>query len=174
MSFGTPASIVGDGPPPHREVVAYAAGQGCTLIAAIGNSGKQEVYWPAAFPEVIAVGSVDDNGVRSSFSTYGNHISLCAPGEGIFSAVRHGYSTGSGTSYAAPFATGAAALLLARARRKNRKLGGVEVKKLLMESATPLGSGFNPETGAGLLNIKAALDQLDRSLASANPPGRAS
>src|SRR5205823_8210838 len=67
------------------------------------------------------LGSVDDNASRSSFSTYGNHISLCAPGERIFSAVRRGYSAGSGTSYAAPFVTGAAALLLARARRKNRK-----------------------------------------------------
>jgi subtilisin family serine protease len=174
MSFGTPASVVGDGPPPHQEVVSYAALQGCTLVAAMGNSGKEEVYWPAGFPEVISVGSVDYRGARSSFSTYGNHISLCAPGEQIFGAVRRGYSVGSGTSYAAPFAAGAAALLMARSKRKNRKLVGAEVKRLLMESALPLSGGFNPETGAGLLNIKAALDLLDRSLASPNPPGKPS
>lgn len=170
MSFGTPASIVPDGPPPHQEVIAYAARLGCALVAAMGNSGKEEVYWPAAYPEVIAVGSVDESGIRSSFSTYGSHISLCAPGEKIFSAARRGYSVGSGTSYAAPFVSGAAALVMAHARRKNRKLGGADVKKLLMDTATPLGGGFNPETGAGLLNIIAALDRLDRTL-SGDPPG---
>jgi hypothetical protein len=173
MSFGTPASSVPAGPPPHQDVVAYASARGCVLVAAMGNSGRDELYWPAAFPDVIAVGSVDDAGRRSRFSTFGQHIALCAPGERIFSAARYGYSSGSGTSYAAPFVTGAAALLLARARRKNIKLGGGDIKKLLMESATPLGGDFNQETGAGLLNAAAALERLDRSLARSEPLGSA-
>src|SRR5438034_2154822 len=38
LSFGTPASAVPDGPPPHREVIDYAVRNGCTLVAAMGNS----------------------------------------------------------------------------------------------------------------------------------------
>src|SRR5262249_39404837 len=150
MSFGTPSSAVGDAPPPHREIVDYAMHYGCTLVAAMGNSGQHERYYPAAYPEVIAVGSVDRNGQRPTFSTTGDHISLCAPGEAIVSAGRHGYEVGSGTSYAAPFVTGAAALLLAHAHRQNRTLNGAEVRDLLTATASPLGGGFNPETGHGL------------------------
>lgn len=174
LSFGTPASAVPDGPPPHREVIDYAVHNGCTMVAAMGNSGLRETYYPAAYPDVIAVGSVDDSGHRSHFSTTGDHIALSAPGEGIVSAGRHGYEAGSGTSYAAPFVTGAAALLLSRARRRNRKLNGTEVKKLLMESARSVdGGGFNSETGSGVLDIAAALSRLDVALESSTPPGAA-
>jgi subtilisin family serine protease len=138
----------------------------------MGNSGQQEQYYPAAFPEVIAVGSVDADGHRSQFSTTGEHIALSAPGEHIVSTGRHGYEAGSGTSYATPFVTGAAALLLARARRHNRKLNGTEVRKLLMESARPLsGAGRGPATGGGLLQVASALRALDAALDSTAPPG---
>jgi subtilisin family serine protease len=169
LSFGTPASAVPDGPLPHNEVIAYAAHYGCTLVAAMGNSGKREEYYPARFPEVIAVGSVNAQDRRSAFSTTGDHIALCAPGEAIVSAGRRGYEAGAGTSYAAPFVTGAAALLLAMARRRSRTLDGREVKKLLIDSASPLnGNGFTPETGHGLLDVVAALRRLDLAL-SARP-----
>jgi subtilisin family serine protease len=172
LSFGTPASAVPDGPPPHHEVVAYAAQHGCILVAAMGNSGMEERYYPAAFPEVIAVGSVDADGRRSAFSTTGVHIAISAPGQDIVSAGMHGYNAGSGTSYAAPFVTGAAALLLARARRHNRKLNGTEVRKLLVDSASPLGGvSSSPETGAGLLQVASALRTLDAALGSSAPPG---
>jgi subtilisin family serine protease len=171
LSFGTPQSAVPDGPRPHAEVIRYAAHYGCTLVAAMGNSGQREEYYPAAFPEVIAVGSVDASGQRSTFSTTGDHIALSAPGEHIVSAARHEYEAGSGTSYAAPFVTGAAALLLARARTHRRKLNGTEVKQLLMDSARPTGGTFNPETGHGVLDVVAALRALDAALSSSQPPG---
>jgi len=172
LSFGTPASAVPDGPEPHRDVIAYADHYGCTLVAAMGNSGIEERYYPAAYPEVIAVGSVDSADHRSHFSTTGSHVALSAPGERIVSAGRRGYEAGSGTSYAAPFVTGAAALLLSRARRKGRRLRGKEVKAVLMSSARPIdGGAFSSETGSGVLDITAALSHLDAALASNDPPG---
>jgi len=164
LSFGTPASSVDPHAPiPHQSVVRYAAHYGCTMIAAAGNSGIEEEYYPACLPEVIAVGSVDRHNRRSRFSTWGKHIAVCAPGEGIVSVGRKGYQVNSGTSFAAPFVTGVAALLVSRARRLSRKLNGLEVKRLLIESASPLNGGFNSETGYGLLNAVAAIRALDSS-----------
>lgn len=163
LSFGTPAASVDpEGPLPHAAVVRYATELGCVLVAATGNSGQRDDFYPACLPDVIAVGSVGPGGRRSRFSTYGPHVALCAPGERIVSSARDGYETNSGTSFAAPFVTGAAALLVARARRAGRELTGADVRALLTESAQPLGDGRrSDETGHGLLDVAAALDRLD-------------
>ncbi len=174
MSFGTPESSVDpDGPRPHTHVVRYAAHYGCVLVAAAGNSGVAENYYPAALPEVIAVGSADEHGTRSHFSTFGPHIALCAPGEQIISVGRHGYRVSTGTSHSSPFVSGVAALLLSRAHRAGRKLDGMDVRRLLIESTTPLSDrGFSEETGYGLLNAPAALQKLEQALNSDRPIGR--
>src|SRR5262249_10478455 len=129
-SFGTPAtSLDASAPPPHEKAVRYATQRGCALIAAAGNSGKPEVFYPAAFEDVICVTSVDHENRLSKFSTSGPHVALCAPGERIVSVARHGYQINSGTSFAAPFVTGAAALVLSRAMRKGRRLSPREVRQ---------------------------------------------
>lgn len=162
LSFGTSEhDIDPEAPKPQAPVVAYAERYGCVLVAASGNSGVAERFYPAALPEVIAVGSVDAEGRRSSFSSYGDHVALCAPGEGIVSAAITGLREGSGTSYAAPFVTGAAALLVAHARRHGRTLAPADVRRLLLSSASPLPGGVPSETGAGLLDIEAALRALE-------------
>jgi subtilisin family serine protease len=162
LSFGTAESDVDPhGPLPHADVVQYADAQGCTLVAASGNSGVAERYYPAALPQVIAVGSVDGTGARSHFSTYGDHLALSAPGEHIVSTGITGLREGSGTSYAAPFVTGAAALLVAHARRSGRRLSCADVRRLLVGSASPVPGGRSNETGAGLLDVAAALGALD-------------
>jgi subtilisin family serine protease len=162
-----------NGPRPHAEVVDYAARYGCVLVAAAGNNGTEERVYPAAHPHVIAVGSVDRGNKRSAFSNYGPHLALCAPGEQIVSVGRRGYKVMSGTSNAAPFVTGAAALLVSRARRAGRELGGDDVKEILVKSAKRLSErGYSERTGYGLLDALAALHRLDRALASTTPPGR--
>jgi subtilisin family serine protease len=175
MSFGTPASALNaDDPLPHGRVVRYAAHYGCVLVAAAGNSGIEEEYYPAALPEVIAIGSVDRHGKRSRFSTFGKHLALCAPGEQIISVGRRGYAVSSGTSHAAPFVCGVAALLVSCARRAGRELNGSDVRRLLIESASPLsGNSFNPETGYGFLNALGALRRLGQTLTSNQPNGEA-
>jgi subtilisin family serine protease len=132
------------------------------MVAATGNSGAAERFYPAALPAVIAVGSVSADGFRSQFSSYGDHVALCAPGEDIVSAGITGIRQGSGTSYAAPFVTGAAALLIAHARRSGRTLSPADVRRLLTTSATPLPNSVPVETGAGLLDVEAALHALER------------
>ena len=161
MSFGTRAEQVDpQAPTPHRAVIAYATHHGCVLVAAAGNSGRRERFFPAALPEVIAVGSVGADGRRSSFSTWGDHIALAAPGDAIRSADRRGYRAASGTSFAAPFVAGAAALLLALARREGRRLTPAQVRDALLRGATRIAPSPNPETGHGRLNVAASLRLL--------------
>ena len=84
------------------------------LVAAAGNSedGSQRVKYPAAYPEVVAVGSVNSMGEVSSFSPKGSQVELVAPGELVTSTdVFDTVSTHSGTSYAAPYVTAIAAKL---------------------------------------------------------------
>jgi subtilisin family serine protease len=163
MSFGTPESAVPKSDPrPHERVIQYALERGCTLVAAAGNKGDRERYYPAALPGVIAVGSVDARDARSTFSSYGGHVALCAPGEAIRGLAMHGYTLNSGTSFAAPFVSGVAALVLSRARRAGLNPDGNGVKKILTESARPLaGGGFHPETGYGLVDALAAMRRVD-------------
>ncbi len=163
MSFGTPESAVPKGdPPPHSRVIAYAIERGCTLVAAAGNKGDRERYYPAALPGVIAVGSVSAGNARSTFSSYGPHIALCAPGENIYGLARHGYTVNSGTSFAAPFVSGVAALVLGHAHRLGMNPDGAAVRQILIESARPLmGGGFHPETGHGLVDALAAIRRVD-------------
>ncbi|HEX3453492.1 MAG TPA: S8 family serine peptidase, partial [Gaiellaceae bacterium] len=167
LSFGTSEhELDPDGPKPQAQVVAYAERYGCVLVAASGNGGVEERFYPAALPEVIAVGSMDDEGRRSSFSSFGDHVALSAPGERIVSAGITGIREGSGTSYAAPFVTGAAALVVAHARRLGRKLAPADVKELLVSTATPSSAAPAHEVGAGLLNIEAAIRKLDTEAAA--------
>jgi subtilisin family serine protease len=163
LSFGTSEhDIDAEAPKPQAPVVAYAKRYGCVLVAASGNSGAVERFYPAALPDVIAVGSVDAAGKRSTFSSYGDHVALCAPGESIVSCGIEGLREGSGTSYAAPFVTGAAALAIAHARRRGLALTAQDVRDLLVSTAAPLPGSTAHETGAGLLDVAAALRKLDQ------------
>jgi len=122
-SFGTAEAVLLPGdPPPHADTTAYALDRGVVMVAASGNSGKEERYFPAAAEGVIAVGSVGARGAVSAFTTSGAHVALCAPGEAILSPAIDGYERVTGTSFAAPFVAGAAALLVARARRSARPM----------------------------------------------------
>ena len=93
------------------DAVAYARARGVIVIAAAGNYGSSSLYYPAAFSGVLAVGSVDPNLERSSFSNYGDHVTLYAPGRDVLSTTLDGgYDFQTGTSFAAPLVAGVTAL----------------------------------------------------------------
>lgn len=172
MSFGTDDSaIAANCPKPHADTVAYAAARGCILVAASGNNGSVTRYWPAAYPQVIAVGAVDDHARPSTFSTRGAHVALCAPGEKVLTSAIEAYQQATGTSFAAPFVAGAAALLVAYAQRRAYPLDGEAVRDLLVSTARPFAPGDAEGCGAGILDAAGALQALSVRIDSYDAAG---
>jgi len=174
LSFGTDDETLTAGTPrPHADVIAYALDRGCVLVAASGNRAGQALYWPAAYPGVIAVGAVDNERRPCAFMSRGEHVALCAPGARVLTLGLRGYQHATGTSFAAPFVAAAAALLVARALRRSAPLDGAQVLRLLAESAQPFAgsraSGANSGCGVGVLDAAAALGALDAFLDRTNP-----
>lgn len=102
-----------------ESAVDYAHSKGSLVIAAAGNIGGMVLY-PAAYQPVIAVGSVDRNLEMSSFSGRGPEIDVLAPGRDILATQRSGGTAPmTGTSFAAPQVSGAAALEIAQGRTLN-------------------------------------------------------
>lgn len=116
MSLGSPKPVQ-----EVRKAIQYAVSKGVVVWCAAGNAGKtREIFYPAAYPETIGVGAIDDNFDRAKFSCTGDDLDFLAPGVKIFSTVpQNWYAILSGTSMANPFAVGVACLLLSYKRSKN-------------------------------------------------------
>jgi hypothetical protein len=94
-----------------EDAVQYAASHGVLVVAAAGNTGSTQVLYPAAYDDVIAVGAVDSQLRRSSFSSSGAAIDLYAPGSSILTTSNNGgYELRNGTSFAAAHVSGIAAV----------------------------------------------------------------
>lgn len=120
------------------------------LIAAAGNGGPRAApAFPAAYDPVLAVTAVDRRGQVYRRANRGDHIDLAAPGVNVWLAASiSGVRTKTGTSYAAPFVTAAAALIWQR----NPSLSAADLRGRLRNTARDLGpNGHDAIFGAGLI-----------------------
>ncbi|WJH37698.1 S8 family serine peptidase (plasmid) [Aliirhizobium terrae] len=137
-----------------EQAVSATIAKGTILIAAAGNEGPNaKPVYPAAYADVIAVTAVDRNMKPYRRASRGDHIDIAAPGVGVWTAASiSGGRQKSGTSFAAPFVTAAASLLLGA--KPDMKPG--EVADALTRSANDMGEpGKDAIFGWGLLNAKA-------------------
>lgn len=173
MSLGVVSS---GGGLPHQEVIDYAEAKGVTVVAAAGNDGQEHRYYPGAFPHVIAVGASSSSGEVSAFSTYGTHVRLVAPGENIFSCHINGqYKFLTGTSHAAPFVSGALALLKSLALDQQYQLVDSQLKYLLRASCDRIDQRYHhPKAGFGQLNVLDAVRLLQFKLEQRRSRSRSS
>jgi subtilisin family serine protease len=161
---------IGGGAYSNAEAVLFAEAisAGVTIVAAMGNDYEEgnPTSYPAAYDDVISVGSIAADRRRSIFSNTGRHIDLLAPGSHILSAVptrrsaqrrETDHAAWTGTSMATPHVTAAAALLLAG----HPGWSPAQILRRLRNSASPVtemgGRKWTEAHGSGLLNLKAAL-----------------
>lgn len=140
------------------------------VVASAGNDDSDLfVVYPAAIPEVLAVGAVGRNGEHADFSVTGSAVDICAPGVDIVTTDRNNkYSKASGTSDATAVVSGAAALV----RAKFPELSAAEVVHRLTATADDNGpAGKDDQCGYGVLNIVKALTADVEPLTPANSGG---
>ncbi len=155
------------------EAVQYALAKGVVVVASAGNSGQQgnPASYPAAYPGVIAVAAVDRYGRRAAFSTSRWYAAVGAPGVDVVIAdPDRRYYEGWGTSAAAAYVSGTAALI----RSAHPRLSPAQVKQVLENTAqdTPSG-GRNDSVGWGMIDPAAALDAAARLAAAPETPAAA-
>jgi hypothetical protein len=129
--------------------VNYAVNKGVLFIAAAGNDSTSSTTsaFPAAYSNVMAIGSTTSTDGRSSFSNFGTWVTMAAPGSNILSLDLAGGTTIlDGTSMATPHVAGAAALVWSA----HPTLTASQVQERLVKSAKPLNATL--QLGAGRLD----------------------
>lgn len=146
--------------------------KGVLWFAAAGNNGEsfsKHVVIPARFPEVVAVGALNQQLTRSTFSSVGSEIELVAPGENlVLSWNRRDDSpdgshtrTNQGTSFAAPIAMGVVRITL----HKNPDWSAATLRQEMRDHARDLGtSGKDEVYGYGMVDAICLINQTNPCL----------
>ncbi|TDC66570.1 hypothetical protein E1200_16470 [Actinomadura sp. GC306] len=155
---------IGDDPR-LRKAVADALAKGVVIVAAAGNINPEEgqtpaLMYPSAYPGVISVGAVDQQGGVTAFSNAATPVSVMAPGQDIVTTAPDGsYAVAEkGTSFATPFVAGLAALI----KEVYPNLTPAQVKQRIegtAEGSKGIGSGngmINPFEALTAVNIPVA------------------
>jgi type VII secretion-associated serine protease mycosin len=148
--------------PELKAAIAYAQSKGVVVVAASGNDGRDDIsnYHPASLPDVLTVGAVTHAHKRASFSNGGAELELIAPGVDILSAIPGEgatYKKLQGTSMAAPYVSGAAALVIAQHPDWSAKQVMEHLTRAVDDRGTP---GKDISYGYGEINLfKAAFGE---------------
>jgi thermitase len=131
----------------------YLKSKGGLSFVSAGNSNVDPGY--ANTNSIIIVSATTSSDTKASFSNFGDHVHLSAPGSGIYTTTwGQSYASVSGTSFSAPIAAGVAALVMSA----NPSLTNAQVEKILFSTAVDLGTaGRDIYFGYGRVNAAAAV-----------------
>jgi len=153
-------SLGGDAPCPWymQNAADEAYANGVILVAAAGNHGEDvpnAEYFPANCEHVLGVAATNPDDSVASYSNYGSHVSIAAPGSSIYSTLMGGsYGYMRGTSMATPHVAGLAALLRARYPSYTPD----QIASAILDNAEDLGeAGWDEHYGCGRINASLAL-----------------
>lgn len=158
-----------------QRTVDWAFANGALIVASVGNEGDDTnvVNYPAAYAHVLGVGALCDDQVvppdcptpfgLATFTNHNRSLDVLAPGVDIVSsvpvrvqdnAVSPGYALKDGTSMAAPYVTGLAALVFGA----HPDASPYQVMRQIQNTATDMGpKGRDDRTGYGAVNPQAAV-----------------
>jgi subtilisin family serine protease len=145
-----------------KQMLESADLQNTLFVAASGNDGvdiDQFPEFPAAFglANQLTVGASLQSGLMASFSNYGRlGVDILAPGHQILSTIPGGWQLASGTSMAAPFVSGLAALLWSA----HPEATMAQIKRAIMASVLAPQAYF-PVVAQGRINAPQALRALE-------------
>lgn len=156
-------SFAGPPDPALARAVQAALARNILLVAAAGNAGpKSQPLYPAADPGVIAVAASDTADGLYAASVRGPHVRLAAPGvDVLLPSVEGKYDLETGTSVAAGFVSGVAALIAQR----DTKMAPAALSKLLLQTMRPAATA-HAVAGIGLVDARRALDEREKAGAS--------
>lgn len=142
-----------------EESIKRSDAAGALFVAAAGNeSSNNDSYpsYPNSFdvPNILSVAALNNRGQLAAFSNYGrSKVHVGAPGVAVYSSIVDGYEAWSGTSMAAPYVSGIAALVKAH----EPKISHADLKNRIISTAKPLGGLRGKVRSAGMANAYASL-----------------
>ncbi len=140
-----------------RRAVASATQAGALVVAAAGNDSSSQPFYPAAYPQVLAVAAVGPDGAPAPYSNFGSYVGIRAPGgnfalgdvtDGVMSAIwdfstsSPAYAWATGTSMAAPHVAGVAALVLSQSPGLDAAQLRARLLSYVVGPATSYGAGL--------------------------------
>ncbi|SDL12827.1 Por secretion system C-terminal sorting domain-containing protein [Catalinimonas alkaloidigena] len=152
-----------------QDIVNYVTfGKNCLIVAAAGNDGLEQAFYPAAYDYVLSVTATNNTDQKASFSNYHATVDISAPGVSLTSTIlqsdTNGYGRSSGTSMASPMVAGAAGIVKAAFPDYDAIQVGEQLRVTADAGIYDLNPQYVDKMGHGRLNLYRALTESKPSV----------